>query len=129
VKKTYSGQCHCGAIRFEVSADLEVEKVLDCNCSICRRKGFLHLIVAPEDFELITGLSHIREYRFNTMQAVHKFCEVCGVHPFYSPRSHPGMVDINLNCLDGVTREDVEIEFFDGSRWEESASEKGFEGK
>ena len=116
----YEGSCHCGAVRFEVRADLGAEVVIDCNCSICSKKGFLHLIVAPEAFRLVAGEEALREYRFNTGQAVHRFCGRCGIHPFYTPRSHPDMVDVNVRCLDGVALEGLTIEGFDGQNWEEN---------
>ncbi|HEX4351394.1 MAG TPA: GFA family protein [Polyangiales bacterium] len=74
-----------------------------CNCSICAKKGFIHFIVAPDDFELIRGASALSEYRFNTGVAVHKFCRFCGVHPFYTPRSDPDKVDVNVRCLETST--------------------------
>lgn len=117
---TYSGSCHCGQVRFEVEADLEETTVLDCNCSMCRRKGFLHLIVEPERFRLLEGDEALREYRFNTGQAIHRFCETCGIHPFYTPRSHPDKVDVNVRCLEGVALEELEVERFDGANWEEN---------
>jgi hypothetical protein len=120
---TWSGACHCGRITFEVEADLEEETILECNCSICRKKGFLHLIVPPERFELLSGADLLREYRFHTETAIHRFCEVCGIHPFYSPRSHPEHVDVNVRCLDGVDVEQLEIERFDGRNWESSVDE------
>ena len=116
--QTYSGSCHCGRIAFEIEADLAAAEILDCNCSICTKKGFLHLIVPPERFQLLSGEDAIVEYRFNTKQAVHKFCETCGIHPFYTPRSHPEDVDVNVWCLDGVDIDELDIEAFDGRNWE-----------
>lgn len=117
---TYTGSCHCGRIAFEIDADLGAVEILDCNCSICTKKGFLHLIVPPERFRLIRGEDAIVEYRFNTGQAVHKFCETCGIHPFYTPRSHPEDVDVNVRCLEAVELGELEIEPFDGRNWEEN---------
>lgn len=122
-RRTYAGSCHCGEVRFEVDADLEAAEILDCNCSICTKKGFLHLIVEPGDFRLLDGEDALVEYRFNTGQAIHRFCEKCGIHPFYTPRSHPGMVDVNLRCLDDVDPRELEVEPFDGKNWEESVDE------
>src|SRR5580704_13329303 len=78
--ETMSGGCHCGRVRFRVTADLD--RVTECNCSICTKKGFLHLIVAPEQFELLSGADALTTYRFNTGTAKHTFCATCGVHPF-----------------------------------------------
>ena len=122
-QRTYQGQCHCGAVRFAVEADLESVEVIECNCSICRRKGFLHLIVEPEAFELIEGEGELVIYRFGTRQAVHKFCGRCGIHAFYTPRSHPDKVDVNVRCLEGVALEGLRVRPFDGRNWEEHIEE------
>ncbi len=70
--ETMSGGCHCGQVRFRVTADLS--RVTDCNCSICTKKGFLHLIVPPGQFELVSGADAMTTYRFNTGIARHTFC-------------------------------------------------------
>ncbi|MBZ8183031.1 GFA family protein [Oscillatoria salina] len=113
---TYQGGCHCGAIRFQVVVDKH--EGLECNCSICRKKGFLHLIVPPAQFELLKGADCLSTYTFNTGTARHTFCRVCGIHPFYRPRSHPDAYDVNIRCLDGDLLSRFEIEFFDGAHWE-----------
>lgn len=115
---TFEGGCHCGAVRFRVRA--RELRALDCNCSICAKKGFLHLIVAKEDFELLRGEDALSEYRFHTGVARHTFCRTCGIHPFYTPRSHPDGVDVNVRCLDEGALERFTIEPFDGRRWEEN---------
>ena len=112
----YPGGCHCGAIRFEVK--LVDPKPLECNCSICVQKGFLHLIVEPEDFVLLQGAESLSTYRFGTKTAIHRFCKRCGIHPFYTPRSHPDKVDVNAHCLDGAVSEGWPRESFDGRNWE-----------
>ena len=71
--QTFEGGCHCGRVRFRVTADLD--RVTECNCSICSKKGFLHLIVPPEQFELIQGKDDLTTYRFNTGTAQHTFCK------------------------------------------------------
>lgn len=115
---TYEGGCHCGAVRFQVTTALR--QVSDCNCSICRKKGFLHLIVPPEQFTLLQGADVLTSYAFNTGIAQHTFCQVCGIHPFYRPRSHPGAIDVNVRCLDGDLLEKFQITPFDGVNWEQS---------
>ncbi len=112
------GGCHCGAVRFRVV--LRTARALECNCSMCTKKGILHAIVAPGDFTLLRGADALVEYRFHTGVAVHRFCRVCGIHPFYMPRSHPDMVDVNLRCLDDVSAAEFAIDAFDGRNWEES---------
>lgn len=112
----YEGSCHCGAVRFRVV--VEQHKADDCNCSICRKKGFLHLIVPREKFTLLQGEDELTTYRFNTGVAQHKFCRTCGMHPFYIPRSHPNCIDVNVRCLDGDVISNFEIVPFDGMNWE-----------
>lgn len=114
----YNGGCHCGAIRFQV--DIEALEALDCNCSICRKKGFLHLIVESENFRLLQGSEFLSTYTFNTKVAQHHFCRVCGIHPFYRPRSHPEGIDVNARCLDGDVLSKFKVIPFDGANWEEN---------
>jgi len=116
----YEGGCHCGAVRFRVAADPAKDTIADCNCSICRKKGFLHLIVPPEQFTLLQGEEVLTTYTFNTHVAKHFFCNICGIHAFYRPRSHPDKIDVNLNCLDEDVRSSFQIEPFDGQNWEQS---------
>ena len=98
--QTYSGACHCGKVRFRVRAELATASL--CNCSMCTKKGIVHLIVEPSAFELLSGEGELTSYRFNTEVAEHKFCRHCGIHPFYTPRSDPDKVDVNVRCLDGI---------------------------
>jgi hypothetical protein len=116
--RTMTGGCHCGRVRFRVTADLD--RVTECNCSICSKKGFLHLIVLPEQFELISGKDDLADYRFNTRTARHLFCKTCGVHSFYVPRSDPDKIDVNVRCLDGIDLSPISVKSFDGRNWEVS---------
>ncbi len=75
-------------------------------------------MVPPERFELLTGAEALSTYRFNTGVARHTFCRTCGIHPFYTPRSHPDQVDVNVRCLDGEAAARFRIERFDGRNWE-----------
>ena len=108
----HRGGCHCGRVRFEVEAPAEIE-ALDCNCSICRMTGFLHLIVPAARFRLRAGDDALVDYRFNTGVARHRFCGHCGVKPFYVPRSHPDGIDVNVRCLDPGTVAAVRVTPFD----------------
>jgi hypothetical protein len=119
---SYQGSCHCGRVRFNVTGDLA--ETLDCNCSVCAKKGFLHLIVAPEKFELLSGTDALVTYRFNTGVAQHQFCGTCGIHPFYVPRSDPDKIDVNVNCLDGVDVRQLRPKPFDGQNWEAAWEER-----
>ncbi|MCB9544320.1 MAG: GFA family protein [Myxococcales bacterium] len=111
----YTGGCHCGAVRFEVTVRSHV--ALECNCSICKMKGFIHVIVPQADFALISGAGDLTTYTFNTHTAKHTFCRRCGVQAFYTPRSHPDGVSVNLRCLD-AGHAPFTIEPFDGQAWE-----------
>jgi hypothetical protein len=117
-KIPHRGGCHCGAVRFEVQAPARLT-VQSCNCSICAKTGFLHLIVSAADFTLLSGGEALSHYRFNTGTAEHLFCRVCGVKSYYVPRSNPDGFSVNFRCLDAGTVETVEIEEFDGQNWEQ----------
>ena len=116
----YTGSCHCGHVRFEI--DATIDRVTECNCSICSKKGILHLRVAPENFRLVSGGEHLGAYQFGTKVAKHHFCTVCGIHTFTRPRSSPNLYTVNVRCLDGVnlTSLGCEITKFDGQNWEAS---------
>jgi hypothetical protein len=117
--ESYEGGCHCGRVRFRVQADLE--ELLECNCTICTKKGMLHLIVAPEQFELLRGEEELAAYQFNTGTAKHTFCRRCGIHAFYVPRSDPDKISINARCLDNIDVGALKpSRFFDGRNWEEA---------
>lgn len=109
---TLQGGCHCGRVRFEVDAAPAFE-VLDCNCSICRMTGFLHLIVSASCFRLQSGAGELVEYTFNTGTAKHLFCGHCGIKAFYVPRSHPHGFSVNARCLDGVDLGALRMAAFD----------------
>ena len=114
----YTGGCHCGKVRFKVRADLGQSTI--CNCSMCQKKGFVHLIVPLSAFDLLSGAAALVSYRFNTGVAEHKFCDTCGIHSFYTPRSDPDKVDVNARCLDDVDLTTLEPSLFDGKHWEEA---------
>jgi hypothetical protein len=114
---TYDGGCHCGKVRYRVQ--VENHEATECNCSICYKKGFIHLIVPAAQFTLIQGQDDLSTYTFNTGTAKHHFCRHCGIHSFYRPRSHPDGYDINLRCLDDNPIEQFEISAFDGAHWED----------
>jgi hypothetical protein len=114
---THHGSCHCGAVRYEVDAPANLE-VSECNCSICSRSGYLHLIVPRSRFRLLAGEDNLTTYTFDTHEAKHLFCKTCGIKSFYIPRSHPDGVSVNVRCLDDSTIRSMQVEFFDGKNWE-----------
>jgi hypothetical protein len=119
---THAGGCHCGRVRFEVEAPARLE-VADCNCSMCAKSGYLHLIVPAERFRLIRGRDALTTYTFNTGVAQHHFCKHCGVKSFYVPRSHPDGISVNARCIDAGTVESMSVRPFDGIHWEASRHE------
>jgi hypothetical protein len=119
---THTGGCHCGAIVFEVDAPAKIT-ASDCNCSICRMSGYLHLIVPRSKFRLLQGAEQLSEYKFNTGVARHLFCSHCGIKPFYVPRSNPDGYSVNVRCLNPATIEQVEVQPFDDNDREASEAQ------
>ena len=125
--ETREGGCHCGRVRFRARIDLD--RLSQCNCTICTKKGILHLGTAPEDFELLRGKDALTAYTFGTGVAQHTFCSHCGMHAFYIPRSQPDTISVNARCLDGIDATSLKpTGFFDGSHWEEAQRRRIAEG-
>ena len=97
--KTYTGGCHCGAVRYEV--ETELEKIIHCNCSHCEKKGLFLNFVDKDKFKLLTGKENLTEYLFNKKSIRHLFCRTCGVQSFAEGVTFP-KVSINVRCLDGI---------------------------
>ena len=111
------GGCHCGRVRFRAKVDLD--RLSECNCSICTKKGILHLPTDPPDFALLKGKNALTVYTFETGMAQHAFCSHCGMHAFYIPRSQPHRVSVNARCLDNIDAADLKpSRFFGGRDWE-----------
>jgi hypothetical protein len=112
--KTYNGSCHCGSVRYEVSTDLKT--VIQCNCSICSRTGYLLTFVAPEQFKLLAGEAELSDYQFNKKNVHHLFCSTCGVRGFGRGTGPGGkeMYAVNVRCLDGVDVSGLQTTSFDG---------------
>jgi hypothetical protein len=110
------GGCHCELVRFEASVpDDGPLEILDCNCSICRMTGYLHLIVPEAKFRLTDGMGETSTYRFGSGKARHIFCRQCGIKSYYKPRSHPDAISINWRCIDeDDAGREVRIVPFDG---------------
>ena len=119
---THEGGCHCGRVRFEVDAPEEFDVSL-CNCSICSKTAYLHLIVPASRFRLIQGQDDLTEYTFGTHIAKHLFCKMCGIKSFYIPRSNPDGYSVNVRCLEPSTIKNMRISTFDGQNWELHAHE------
>jgi len=116
---THQGGCHCSRVRFEVDAPAHLE-VTDCNCSVCAKTAYLHLIVPKARFRLLSGEESLTTYEFNTRTAKHLFCSVCGIKAFYVPRSHPDGVSVNARCLDEGTVTGMTVIPTDGRNWEQA---------
>ncbi|MCW8090945.1 GFA family protein [Alteromonas sp. ASW11-130] len=117
--KTYHGGCHCKRVQFDVTCEQKVD-VDACNCSICQKTGFLHLIVPINQFKLNTSWDNLNCYTFNTHVAKHYFCNYCGIKSFYIPRSNPNGISVNARCLEGEPPE-FAISEFNGQEWEKHA--------
>ena len=120
--RTHLGGCHCGRIRFEVTAPADIV-VDECDCSMCSKAGFLHLIVPADNFKLLSGSDSLTTYTFNTRTAKHFFCAVCGVKSFYIPRSHPEGFSVNARCIDAGSIASMSVRPFDGRDWEKGRAE------
>jgi hypothetical protein len=116
----HSGSCHCQAMRIEVEAPADIE-AYECNCSMCRRTGYLHLIVPASRFRLVSGADVQTCYTFNTGTAKHFFCRICGTRPYYVPRSNPDGFSVNVRCLDPSAIRSLRVLPFDGEHWEAAA--------
>jgi hypothetical protein len=116
---THRGGCHCGRVRFEVLAPAHIT-VSDCDCSICSKSGYLHLVVQASRFKLLSGADALTTYQFNTGTARHLFCSKCGIKSFYVPRSYPEGYSVNARCLDEGTVAHMSIMQIDGKDWEKT---------
>ncbi len=121
----HAGGCHCGRVRFEVTAPAALS-VAECNCSICSKSGYLHLIVPKSRFRLLKGDDALTAYTFNTGAAQHLFCKSCGIKSFYVPRSDPEGISVNARCLDPGTVTSMEVRGFDGKNWEDAIRRKSW---
>ena len=117
----HAGACHCGRVRIEALAPRDLE-LLECNCSMCARSAYLHLIVDASGFRLLAGRDDLVEYGFGTGVARHRFCRHCGVKSFYVPRSHPDGFSVNARCLDPSPIASMTIRPYDGRNWETARS-------
>ena len=92
-------KCHCKKVEAQINIK-KIEKVLRCNCSLCKRKGAIMSMVKNEDFKIVKGQDEIKIYQFHTNVAKHYFCSNCGIYTHHNPRSNPSMTGFNLGCID-----------------------------
>ena len=95
-------KCHCGQFKAEIKID-NLDKILRCNCSICKRKGAIMSMVKNEDFIIVEGEEKLSLYKFHTKVAKHYFCSICGIYTHHNPRSNPSMTGFNLGVLKTLT--------------------------
>ena len=94
-------KCHCGTVEAEINLD-NLNKILRCNCSICKRKGAIMSMVKNEDFVIKKGKEKLKLYQFHSKVANHYFCSNCGIYTHHNPRSNPLMTGFNIGCIDEV---------------------------
>jgi hypothetical protein len=113
--RTYSGHCHCGAVRFRFRSE-ELTEGRRCNCSICIRRGAVMSAryVPPDDFEELVGLEALCVYQFGDHDVSHYFCKTCGIYPFHDGTAKPGHYRVNLGCIDGVDVLALPVVIIDG---------------
>jgi len=118
-RRSYTGMCHCGAVKFACQAP-EHLVVWQCNCTFCNMLKNWHFIIPESDFTLDeVSRQFVKEYTFNTKVAKHLFCSICGISPFYRPRSNPDGYAVTLACVDEGQIGSHEYRYFNGRQWEQ----------
>lgn len=114
---THEGSCHCGRIAFTVEGD--IDGVIECNCSMCRRRGALLAAFPREAMTLRTPESDLGTYRFNRHAIEHHFCPNCGIAPFSEGKGEGGkpMTMVNVRCLPDVDLSKLKVTAFDGASY------------
>lgn len=114
---SFEGSCHCAAVKFEVQAPVPTTAI-SCNCSHCRRKGFLLSFIPAQQFTLLQGENELRSYKFNTHKIDHLFCQRCGTEPFANGANPDGsaVVAVNLRCVPSIDLGRLELQHFDGAK-------------
>lgn len=112
----HAGSCHCGKVAFEVEGD--IAEAMDCNCSLCRRRGGLLWFAPREALTLKTPEADLSTYTFNKHHIKHRFCDNCGVAVFgeaMHPKTGVPTVAVNVRCLPDVDLSALNITHFDGA--------------
>lgn len=108
IKSSHHGACHCGAVQFEVDLTDGLNTARRCTCSMCRMRGAVAVSAPLSGLRITKGEDKLGLYQFNTNQAKHYFCAVCGIYTHHKRRSHPDQFAINVACLEGVSPFDFE---------------------
>ena len=95
-------KCHCGEIEAEINTSSNLNKIMRCNCSICKRKGAVMSMVKNEDFKILKGATKLKLYQFHSKIAKHYFCINCGIYTHHNPRINPAMTGFNVGCVDEI---------------------------
>tara|TARA_B100001059_G_C17660598_1_gene489260 strand:- start:133 stop:501 length:369 start_codon:yes stop_codon:yes gene_type:complete len=99
--------CHCGAIEAKVNLKKNIDVLMRCNCSMCKRKGTMYIVIKKNDLKIIKGETKIKTYQFNTNEAKHHFCSECGTHTHNLRRSDPNTYGINMGCIDEIGADEL----------------------
>ena len=110
----HTGSCHCGSIKFEIDSDLE--KIVQCNCSICIKRNAKMIMIPKENFKLLEGSESLSLYQFNTEIAKHFFCKKCGIYTHHNRKSDPNGMGVNLGCVEGLDPMEFDVIQFDGKK-------------
>jgi hypothetical protein len=113
-EQNYTGGCHCGAVRYEVTTDPDM--AIACNCSHCGKLGLTLTFATPDKFRLLSGEGAQTEYRFNKRVIQHLFCPVCGTQSYAVGRTPDGkaVIAVNVRCLDGIDVATLDPKPYDG---------------
>ena len=98
--------CHCGLVEAEINIE-NFEKLMRCNCSICKRRGAIMALVKNEKFKIVQGEEKLKLYQFHTKVAKHFFCSECGIYTHHNPRINPSLTGFNIGCIDEVNQFDL----------------------
>ena len=110
----YKGSCHCNSIKFEIDSDLE--RIVQCNCSICIKRNAKMIMIPKENFKLLEGSESLSLYQFNTEIAKHFFCKKCGIYTHHNRKSDPNGMGVNLGCVEGLDPMEFDVIQFDGKK-------------
>jgi hypothetical protein len=129
IPETLNAQCHCGAVAFTVQLTDGFNTIRRCNCSFCRMRGAIAVSAPLSGITVIRGQDKLTEYRFNTQEAVHFFCSVCGIYTFHQRRSNTEQYGVNVACIENVSPFDfARVEVTDGVHHPKDGASRGVVG-
>jgi hypothetical protein len=115
-EESYEGGCHCGAVRWTMRMPT-IDKIYECNCSICSKTGWRLAFAPAVGFTLHQGADRLTDYQFNKRVIHHTFCDRCGIRSFARGPGPDGAewISVNTRCIDGFEGEGLPVERFDGA--------------